>query len=331
MIAHFFGVGAESGVTFGKFLKKDMANKRVRITNDGLNDYGGRILTSGMDISRYEKNPVLLYMHNRGQVIGQLKDIKREGDSITAELDFDQVTELSQQCKKQWDYGSLKAVSVGVDILEMSDDPQYILPGQTAATVTKCRLYEVSLVDIGSNEDALVLRKDGQLVTLSKGANPLPRLKTTNKDMDIRTLAHKLGLPETADEATVMAKVDALLAAEKSNAELLKAKADMELAAITGAVDAAIVEKKIGADKKDQFIKLGQQVGIDTLKATFDAMSASVKLTQTINPAPGAAPEHKTYAKLSEVPAAELEKMRKSDTAEYKRLYKAEYGMECEI
>jgi hypothetical protein len=304
--------------------------KRVRITNDGLNDYGGRVLTSGMDISRYEKNPVLLYMHNRGQVIGQLKDIKREGDSITAELDFDQVTELSQQCKKQWDYGSLKAVSVGVDILEMSDDPQYILPGQTAATVTKCRLYEVSLVDIGSNEDALVLRKDGQLVTLSKGDNPLPRLKT-NKDMDIKTLAHQLGLPETADEATVMAKVDALLAAEKSNVELLKAKADMELAAITGAVEAAIGEKKIGADKKEQFIKLGQQVGIDTLKATFDAMSASVKLTETINPASGAAPEHKTYAKLSEVPSAELEKMRKSDTAEYKRLYKAEYGMECEI
>jgi hypothetical protein len=331
MVAHFFGGGAKEAVTFGKNLKIAMA-KRVRITNDGLNDYGGRVLTSGMDISRYEKNPVLLYMHNRGQVIGCLKDIKREGDAITAELDFDEVTELSKQCKKQWDYGSLKAVSVGIDILEMSDETQYIMPGQTAATVTKCRLYEVSLVDIGSNEDALVLRKDGKLVTLGKGSNPLPSIKTQNrKEMDIKTLAHQLGLPETADEAAVTAKIDALLAAEKSNAELLKAKTDLELSAITGVVEAAIGEKKIGADKKEQFVKLGQQVGIETLKATFGAMSAQVKLTQAINPEPGVVPERKSYAKLSEVPTGELEKLRATDSAEYKRLYKAEYGMECEI
>ena len=50
--------------------------KRVRISNDRINCYGTRVLTSGLDISQYEKNPVLLYMHQRGTVIGRVKNIK---------------------------------------------------------------------------------------------------------------------------------------------------------------------------------------------------------------------------------------------------------------
>jgi len=45
-------------------------SKRVRISNDSLNSYGTRILTSGMNIEQYRRNPVMLYQHERGQVIG---------------------------------------------------------------------------------------------------------------------------------------------------------------------------------------------------------------------------------------------------------------------
>lgn len=38
-----------------------------------------------------------------------------------------------------------------------------------------------------------------------------------------------------------------------------------------------------------------------------------------------------TYSKLSEVPADELLLMREQNPEEYRRLYKAEYGMSCEI
>lgn len=47
--------------------------KRVRLTNDTLNSYGYRVLTSGVDVSQYERNPLLLYMHERGKVIGYPK------------------------------------------------------------------------------------------------------------------------------------------------------------------------------------------------------------------------------------------------------------------
>ena len=144
--------------------------KRVRITNESLNSYGTRVLTAGMIVEQYNRNPVLLYMHQRGQVIGYVKDLKVENDAVTGELVFDEASELSIRCKKQWEFGSLKMVSVGIDILETSDAPEFLVQGQTAPTITKSKLFEVSLVDIGANDDAIVLQKDGVRLTLGKNA-----------------------------------------------------------------------------------------------------------------------------------------------------------------
>lgn len=88
--------------------RKNEQDKRVRISNESLNSYGTRVLTAGMNVEQYNRNPVLLYMHERGQVIGYVKDLKVEGDEVTGELMFDEATELSQRCKKQWEFGSLK-------------------------------------------------------------------------------------------------------------------------------------------------------------------------------------------------------------------------------
>lgn len=139
--------------------------KRVRITNDRLNSYGTRVLTAGMDVEQYKRNPVLLYMHERGNVIGYVKDLKVEDGEVTGELMFDEASELSVRCKKQWEFGSLKMVSAGLDILETSEDAELLVQGQTCPTVTKSKLFEVSLVDVGANDDAIVLQKDGRLLS----------------------------------------------------------------------------------------------------------------------------------------------------------------------
>ena len=49
--------------------------KRIVISDESVNCYGTWISTEGMDISQYEKNPVLLWMHWRGVIIGCIKDI----------------------------------------------------------------------------------------------------------------------------------------------------------------------------------------------------------------------------------------------------------------
>ncbi len=312
--------------------------KRVRITNESLNSYGTRVLTAGMIVEQYNRNPVLLYMHQRGQVIGYVKDLKVENDAVTGELVFDEASELSIRCKKQWEFGSLKMVSVGIDILETSDAPEFLVQGQTAPTITKSKLFEVSLVDIGANDDAIVLQKDGVRLTLGKNAaEVLPLLHSNNnnqktKQMDQEKLALELGLPKDADEATINAKL-AKLKADGAEAETLRQERDtLRAARIETLVNAAIAEKKIGEDKKQQFLDLGKKIGADELKQTFDAMSPQVKLSNIVGShGGGAAGGSAEYKKLSDVPSDELAKLREQNPAQYKKLYKAEYGIECEI
>ena len=311
--------------------------KRVRISNESLNSYGTRVLTAGMNVDQYNRNPVLLYMHERGQVIGYVKDLKVEGDEVTGELMFDEATELSRRCKKQWEFGSLKMVSVGIDILELSEDPKHLVAGQTSPTISKSKLFEVSLVDIGANDDAIVLQKDGKRIELGKdAARELPLLHSNNnnnqkpKQMDQEKLALQLGLPKDADEATINATL-AKLKADGAEVETLRQERDtLRAARIETLVNAAIAEKKIGEDKKQQFLDLGGKIGADELKQTFDAMSPQVKLSNIVG---GGAPAggHAEYKKLSDVPSDELAKLREQNPAQYKKLYKAEYGIECEI
>ena len=309
-------------------------SKRVRITNESVNSYGFRVLTSGIDLEQYRRNPVLLYMHERGNVIGYVKDLQVENGEVTGELVFDEASELSIRCKKQFEVGSLRMVSVGLDPKETSGAPELLLEGQTRPTVTKSKLVEVSLVDIGANDDAIRMYNEGTAIELGKDGNCLLPLLSNNPinqtTMDLKKLALQLGLPETADEATVLAKI-AELQKEAGASVTLKAENDkLKLAGITTLVDKAITEKKITVENKEHFLNLGKTIGAEELEKTLAAMSPNVKLSGVIHQG-GSPAQQGSYTKLSEVPEAELLTMRQSDPATYKRLFKAEYGYECEI
>lgn len=309
-------------------------SKRVRITNESVNSYGFRVLTSGIDLEQYRRNPVLLYMHERGNVIGYVKDLQVENGEVTGELVFDEASELSVRCKKQYEVGSLRMVSVGLDPKETSDAPELLLEGQTRPTVTKSKLVEVSLVDIGANDDAITMYNEGTAIELEKDGNCLLPLLSNNPinqtTMDFKAIALKLGLPETADEATILAKI-ADLQKEAGASVTLKAENDqLKLASITTLVDKAITEKKITVENKEHFLNLGKTIGAEELEKTLAAMSPNVKLSGVIHQG-GSPAQQGSYTKLSEVPEAELLTMRQSAPETYKRLFKAEYGYECEI
>ena len=309
--------------------------KRVRITNDSLNSFGARVLTSGMDIGQYQRNPVLLYNHQRGDVIGLVKDLRVEKDEITGELVFDQATELSIRCKKQFEFGSLRMVSVGIDIRETSADPLLLVEGQTRPTITKSKLIEVSVVDVGANDDAIVLHKDGERVTLGKDgecALPLLNINQSNQQqMEQKQIALLLGLPETADEAAIKAAISELKASKEEVNTLKKEKETLELARITTLVDTAISEKRITPEKKDHFLGIGKKVGAEALQETFASMSPQMKLSQVIGHHGGAPTQTAQYKKLSDVPEDKLMQLRENEPEKYRALYRAEYGMECEI
>ena len=310
--------------------------KRVRISNDSLNSYGFRVLTSGMDVSQYNRNPVLLYMHERGNVVGYVKDLKVENNEVTGELMFDCASELSQRCKKQFEFGSLRMVSAGLEILAMSEDKDLLVVGQTRPTITKSKLYEVSIADVGANDDAIVLQRNGKIITLGRdGDCDLPLLNNINKqkteEMENKTIALNLGLPETATEAEISAKIAELNAVKEQNASLLQEKEKLTLARINSLVEQAIADKRIELNNKDQFVELGKKIGAEELEKTLKAMHPSVKLSSVIGHQGGAPTGEQKFTKLSEVPTDQMATLRSDNPEEYKRLYKAEYGIDCEI
>ncbi len=316
---------------------------KVRISNSGLNCYGSRVLTSGIDFEQYKRNPVLLWMHRRGDadaVIGRVNDIAVEDDDLVGYLEFDEIGETSKMVAAKWKKGTLRMVSANLDIIEESDSAEYLLPGQTAFTVTRSKLTEVSVVDIGGNDDALVmLMKNGERVALNnERGERLPVLRTiitqSDKMNELQKIAIKLGLPETATEQEIHDAISVALGYKAENERLTAELETLRLAGITGLVDGAIAARKIGADKKEHFIELGKKVGVDSLKLTFESMSVQVKpvdITGQGNKMRLDAPDASGWKKLSDVPPEKIMELRENDKDTYVRLYKAEYGIECEI
>lgn len=319
--------------------------KKGVISTSGLNSYGSRVMTEGIDLTQYKKNPVLLYMHNRGfdgkaMPIGKMTNISVEGDRLIGEPDFDMNDPFAKLVAEKWENGYLKMFSAGLEIVETTTEAQYLLAGQTRATVLKSKLTEVSIVDIGGNDEALQLTCAGKLLTLASeeecGVLPLVNAGNNrlNKDNNVNVnkkmneqILLALGLAKEATNQQVLEAIN-----------LLKQKADnasaLELAAITTLVDTAVAERKITEAKKSHFIELGKKVGVESLRETLSLMAPAMKPTDVINPQTATLTgSDKTLdlaklTKLSEVPADEVETVKKNHPADYARLYKGEYGVE---
>lgn len=314
--------------------------KEVVITSNGLNSYGSRVLTAGGDLRQYERNPILLFMHNRPfdgnhLPIGRMENLRTEGDRLIGTPVFDMNDEFAKKIADKWENGFLRMVSAGIEIIETSTEPSVMLPGQRRPTITKWKLLEVSVVDIGSNDEALRLYdREGNVLTLAAGAdNPYLPLVTekkatednqfiNNKEMN-KELLTLLGLPETATEESVLATVREL----KGKAEEAES---LTLASITNMVDEAVATKKITADKREHFMNLGKVAGAESLRETLSLMKPMQKPTDVINEKTEKVEDKQaaTYAKLSEVPEGEVRKLLEDKPQEFARLYKAEYGVD---
>jgi len=311
--------------------------KEVVISNGSLNSYGFRVLTEGIDITQYQRNPILLWMHTRpfrgttDEVLplGRMENLHIDGDNLIGTPVFDEADEFARRVKAKWDAGILKMVSAGLRVVEESTDPQVLLQGQQYATVTRSKLIEVSIVDIGANDDALVLYNDkDDIINLAQGKGEIYLTPITNPltaiQMDTKQIALALGLPETATEQEVLQKI-AELRQDAQEAVTLRQEAEAHrVEAIATLVDTAIGEGKFPADKKNHFVELGNKVGLQSLKETIDLMTPAQRPSNFINPSNPTTGDYKT---LSEVPNDKLETLRKEQPEKYKALYKAEYGI----
>lgn len=322
--------------------------KEAIISTERVNSYGSRVITAGIDYSQYEKNPVLLYMHRRGRKedmpIGIMTNIREENGILYGTPKFDDDTEDERNISKKWDRGTLRMLSAGLDVLEWSEAPEMLMAGQTRPTVTKSKLIEVSVVDIGSNDDALQvgLYHDGKLLTLAAGeeSDHLPLLshaetesgdETTatspedeqnpnNNSNNMEKILLKLGLAPGATEDEAVAAIG----------RLQEEKDTMRLARITDSVETAIKERRITADKKEKYLNLGKQIGLDGLNALFADMTPAQKPLDLVKPAGGGngGAVNLTWATAT---ADQLADLRDNNREEYVRLYKEHYGFAPEF
>ena len=122
------------------------------LLNDGtINSYGFVVLTEGINLSRFRKNPVMFYNHRKDSgVIGRWENLRIENGKLYGTPVFDDKHEPGKTIKEKVESGFLKGASMGIDVLAMED-----ING--VKTAVKCELVEVSVCDIPSNENALQL------------------------------------------------------------------------------------------------------------------------------------------------------------------------------
>ena len=185
-----------------------------------LNSYGFRVMTAGIILDRFKANPVMLFMHKRyGEdykgPIGKWNSVRSENGQLLAESDFDAKDDFAAEIEGKVERGYLKGASIGIiDILEYTEDPEFMLPGQKLPTVTKCIISEASIVDIPSNELSVALYdRMGKIMQFSEegfrahlsasGTEPLFIHK-----MKFKLFAMALKLNEDADESAVLAAIN---------------------------------------------------------------------------------------------------------------------------
>lgn len=318
--------------------KMPKSSKRFVISDSSINEYEFRTLTAGIVLDQYLKNPILLWMHSRpwrgtkDEVlpIGTMTDIAVEGDKVLGTPVFDDNDEFAMTIYNKVESGILKMCSPGLKVLTWSDDPEHILPGQKRATAIKSVLREVSICDIGANNNALVLYDENdELINLSDRNRPefIPLLNPNKMTVELKDIAGELNLTDQ-NPAAVLTAIQNLkqeLANSKETVELLqKAKTDEQIDAYLA--DCA-QKGKITAAEIDKYKKLSGG-NLTDLKDLLDAK-----------------PEYKTLhdkthdgkqgkEDLSNLSWDELDKkgllqeLKDKDLETFKSKYKAEFGVE---
>jgi hypothetical protein len=343
-----------------------MAKHTFIISDESVNVYGFRLMSSGAIIDSFLKNPIMLYAHIRPYdrplgdpllPIGKWENLRQEGSRWLADAVFDEDDEFAMKISKKVEKGILNACSVGVDVVEYSEDPALMLPGQTLPTMVKWILDEISIADLPGNKNAVKLKHNKRTVTLSdKDSNPaelsklFPNNKTVNepsmKSIIAKLNVLKIGitLSDSASESEILLALDRALStkeetiAEKDRkivqltGEVTTYKEAKEAAeqkakddSATALVDAALSGNKITAVQKDHYMKLAK-LDYEATKSILDGIqpykSVMSQLTGDVTTL-SKADKIKKYDELHR--SNQLANLKTTDPAAYSELFEAKY------
>lgn len=313
-----------------------MAKKSFILSTEEINCYNIRIKTAGIKLSQFNQNPIMLYMHQRGNVIGGWENLRVEDSKLLGDADFDLEDVFAKNIARKVDRNYLRATSIGVTDyvyhFEKAGDTEILV-------MDECELYEVSIVDVPANRSALRLYdKDRKEIDLSKGLMQfklglIESPKPSKTNMDLKAMAKVFGLSEDATEEQITL---AAQAAQKASADLVNMQNQQKEAqkkrAIT-LVDAAITEKRLDVTKKETFLKLAEN-NFELFEETLKSIPAPLSLKNVANgtvelPVSVALSDEKkkwSYEDWRKNDPTGLLRLSKSDRETYEVLFEAEYG-----
>lgn len=273
------------------------------LSDESRNSYGFVVKTAGIDTTQFQRNPVMLYMHDRESgVVGRWENIRVEGAQLLADAIFDESTELGAKVKKQVDNGFLRCASIGIEEIT-----QETLNG--VETVVKCRLIEASIVDIPSNSNAVKLFRPSGSYTYK-----LSDLNASEPDAFRNAVIAALGLDFGASDTEILRAIEKAVSSTENAEELLNN------AVARGYIDAAQREnlKQMAAGNRralvayidtqrqtqarqietmlktaagnakilhyeiDLYRSIGEQMGVRTLSELLDTLPGATKPTDVI-------------------------------------------------
>lgn len=320
--------------------------RRLLVSDESLNSYNIRVLTKGGRLERFEKNPIMLFNHLRavdGKTdsilpIGTWKDLAVEDTEISAEPVFDLKDDYAAKIAGKFKRKVIKAASIGIKVLKVVRDGEDAA-GRPIYLITDWVLMEISLVDIPSNENAVVIYgEDEEPIELAAAvAQFAAQTKTSTKfsmkkDFDPTTV----GLAADATAADITAKFNAVTGenatlkakvSELEEKEITRLKADDE-----ALVDAAIADRRISKGDRTHYLSL-MSLDREATSAIIKNLQPAVKLSSVPNTGGGKGTgdgkfNGMTYLELAEKDEATLKRLKEEEPEVYQELYDHEFRNE---
>ncbi|MBV6442747.1 MAG: hypothetical protein EPGJADBJ_04471 [Saprospiraceae bacterium] len=329
--------------------------KTFVLSTGGLNSYGFRVLTEGIQLPK-SKRLTLLWNHARGDKgkkdevlpIGKWVNLRFEKGDLVADAEFDMEDAFAAEIARKVEKEYIFEASAGLRPIEWSADKKLMVEGQTLPTLSKSRLREASIATIASDEDSVSLYDDrGDLIDLND-RTALVQLTSSSKNSRIPTnmeelklVALSLGLSENAEQNKVLelikelkekaGKYDSVFAELK----LLKGQeGERRKAEVKSLLDAALTDNRIVAAQRPAYEKLFE-ADHESTKAVLEALPKPVKLSEV--PAGkttgegGFTYQGKTFSQLSKESPNILETLKANDFSTFNQLYKSEFGKDYKV
>lgn len=274
-----------------------MSKKITRfVANDQeqKNSYGFYVLTSGISLARFEKNPVMLDYHflSNHAVLGKWTDVRKEGNLLTMLPDFDTEDDDTKKIAGKVERGFIKGCSMG--IIWHPDDLEWI---GDKLVLTKCELYEVSIVAVPSNQNAihlynseLQLLKDDEVKTMlslipQEFENEINKPSMKKAVLSLAVLqalsiedAPADGVDVNIIEAKVLGLSNKLTAAQTKLQAFEDKEAQQAKAQKLALIDQAEKDGKIKKEQRETFLSLD----FETAKNILDGIPGATSLAAQI-------------------------------------------------